>query len=142
MSTLTTKSGKSLTIKIDSTSTVKSIKNLRSRSLSVSADVDETTTADSGSFKEFIAQFLDASIDFAGKATEASDTGLVTAEILALMVAKTLIYWEWGTGVSGSPKISGQGIITSFDENSEYDSEVEFSGSIQNSGDPTFTTYA
>lgn len=142
MATLTTVSGKTLTIKIDSTSTVKSIKNLRSRSLSSTTDMVEVTTADSGTHKEYVAEFQDLTFDFAGLATEETDAGLVTSELLALKIAKTSIYWEWGTGVSGTPKITGRGTINDFSIDSEYDGEVEFSGAIQNSGDPTFTTYA
>jgi predicted secreted protein len=142
MATLTTISGKSLTLKIDTSSTVKSIKNLRSRSLSSTTDVAEITTADSGTHKEYTAEFQDLKIDFAGLATEASDAGLVTSELLALKIAKTVIYWEWGTGAASSPRITGRGIIIDFKIDSEHDGEVEFSGAIQNTGDPTFDTYS
>jgi predicted secreted protein len=142
MATLTTVSGKTLTLKIDSTSTTKSIKNLRSRSLASTTDLAEVTTADSGTHKEYVAEFQDLTIDFSGLATEASDAGLVTSELLALKIAKTVIYWEWGTGVASSPRITGRGIIQDFNIDSEYDGEVEFSGAIQNTGDPTFDTYS
>jgi predicted secreted protein len=142
MATLATIPGKSLTIKVDSTSTVKEVKNLRSRSLSSTTDMVETTTADSGTHKEYTTAFQDMTFDFAGLATEESNAGLVTSELLALKIAKTVIYWEWGTSVSGTPKISGRGIINDFGIDSEYDGEVEFSGAIQNTGDPTFSTYA
>ena len=140
MATSTTVSGKALTLKVDSTSTTKVIKNLRSRSLSSTTDMAEVTTADSGTHKEYVPEFQDGGFDFSGLATEVSDSALVTNEILALKVAKTQIYWEWGTGVAGSPRISGRGYIDDFSIDSEYDNEVEFSGHIKNTGDPTFDT--
>lgn len=142
MATLTTISGKLLTLKIDSTSTTKVIKNLRSTSWSLSQDFDEITTRDSGSFKEYAAQFLDMTIDAAGKLTNATDAALVYGEIEDLVIAKTQIYWELGTGVSGSRKVTGRGFISSFDVDSEFDAEAEFSLSIQNTGDVTVSTYA
>jgi predicted secreted protein len=141
MATLATVPGKSLTIKVDSTSTTKAIKNLRSRSLAATTDMAEVTTADSGTHKEYVPEFQDMTFDFSGLATEATDAGLVTSELLALKTAKTLIYWEWGTSVASSPRITGRGYINDFGIDSEYDGEVEFSGAIQNTGDPTFDTY-
>lgn len=142
MATLTTTSGKSLTLKVDSTSTVKVIKNIRSTSRSISQDFEESTTKDSDNFKEYEPTFQDGTMECAGLVSTATDAGLTTDELEDLMLDKTKLYYEWGTGVSGSRKVSGRCYISNFEVTAEYDGLAEFSMSLQFTGDPTVDTYA
>ena len=102
-------------------------------------DVIEVTTDDSGSYKEYKANFKDLKLDFAGIANSAA--GIQAIEDLHGQVG-TEVAWEYGDGVSGHRKISGTAILLDITEKGEKDGVIEFSGNLQNTGDPTFGTYA
>src|SRR5687768_6657785 len=131
--------GKSLTLKIGGTPTV--ITNLTSNSLSHSTDSIGVTTKDSGTHKEYKVQFQDLTLDFEGLYTSTASTQGYE-DLLTAKLAGTLITWEWGTGVTGTPKLSGSGYILTLDQDAPLDDAVTFSGSIQNTGDPAVGTYA
>lgn len=139
MATTTPTLGKSLTLRIGATPTT--ITNLTSNSLDQITDMIPVTTKASGTHKEYLPSFQDTTFSFEGIYTATASTqgyeDLDTAKR-----AGTSISWEWGTGVSGSPKLSGTGYITSLKQDAPLDGVVTFSGAIQNTGDPVSATYA
>jgi predicted secreted protein len=129
-----------MTIRVHTTSTTVAVTNLLSNDLDVNIDMEEVTTKDSGEFKEWLARFADAKLGFSGiYSSTASATGYEDLEGWAF--AKTKIFWEFGTGVAATRKISGQGYIDNVKLDAPHDGSVTFSGSIQNTGDPTVATY-
>jgi predicted secreted protein len=136
MATTTPQLGKTLTLKIGGTT----ITNLRSNSLSHTTDMIEVSTQSSGTHKEYLPSFQDLTFDFEGIYTVTASTQGYE-DLLSSKLAGTSVAWEWGTGVSGTPKLSGTGYIVSLDQDAPYDDVATFSGSIQNTGDPTSGTY-
>jgi predicted secreted protein len=132
--------GTSLPLKLGATSTTAQIVNLKSNSISLSTDTRETTTKDSGSYKEYLATRNDGQISFEGLyTTTAGATGI--EDIIGWKEAGTMIYWEIGTGTTGHPKWTGQGIVTSLDFDMPDGDNATFSGSIQTSGTITIGVY-
>jgi predicted secreted protein len=140
MATETPVFGKTLTLRIG-TPTPTVITNLTSNSLSDTTDTRETTTKQSGTHKEYLPAFQDKTLSFEGLTTH-TPTSQGLEDLRAAKAAGTIVDWEWGTGVVGTPKLTGKGIITSLDEDAPYDGDVTFSGEIQNTGDPVSSTYA
>lgn len=141
MATTATINGTDFPLKVHSTSTTAEIVNLVSNSFSLSTDIREVTTKDSGNYKEHMPVRHDATIDFEGLYhSVAAATGF--EDLLGWQTAKTMIYWELGTGVTGTPKYTGTGYITSLEVDAPDGDNTTFSGSIQNTGDITIGTYA
>lgn len=140
MATTSPLGGKPLTIRVGTTSTTTVITNLLSHSVSKSKDTREVTTKSSGTHKEYLPTFSDKTIDFSGLFTE-SATSAGYEDLETWMDAGTLVYWEEGTGVAASPKRTGTGYITSLSKDAAHDGNVEFSGTIQNTGDPVVGVY-
>jgi predicted secreted protein len=141
MATTTPSYGKELPLKIHSTSTTVQILNLQSNGISFSTDTREVTTKDSVKYREYRPTFQDATISFEGLFSAAVTTNGFE-DIIAFKDAGTEIFWEIGTGVTGTQKYTGKGYITSLDVDSPLDDNVTFSGEIQNTGDLTIGTYA
>lgn len=133
--------GTDLPLMISDTSTAVEIVNLTGNSASFTTDTREVTTKQSGTYKEYKATRNDATFDFEGLYTvTVGETGF--ADLQGWKDAGTEIYWEMGTGVTGTPKWSGRGIITALDVDAPDGDNVTFSGSIQNTGDVAIGTYA
>jgi hypothetical protein len=141
MATLDPIDGKTLTVRIVTATVATAIQNLTSNTLNDSTDVTEVTTKNSGTHKEYKPKFHDKTIDFEGLLHHTAATAGYE-DLRAAKTAKTLIEWEWGTGVSGTPKLSGNGYIVALSEVASNGEDATFSGSIQNTGDPTESTYA
>jgi hypothetical protein len=139
MATTTPQLGKLLTLRIGGTPTV--ITNLTSNSLSHVTDMIEVTSKSSGTHKEYPPSFQDLTFDFEGIYTVTASTQGYE-DLLTSKLAGTVVTWEWGTGVTGTPKLSGSGYITGLDQDAPLDDVATFSGSIQNTGDPTVGTFA
>jgi hypothetical protein len=137
MATSATVDGKSLTLRIDTTSTTVVIENLTSNDLEMSQDLRETTSKASGKFKEYQPTFADLTFSAEGLKPK-----LPTEDLKDILVDGTSLYWEWGTGVSGEEKITGRGYITGYSESASNGENATFSVDIQNTGDPTFSTYS
>ncbi|HYG02105.1 MAG TPA: phage tail tube protein [Chryseosolibacter sp.] len=143
MATVAPTDGTDLPLKISDTSTAVEIVNLVSNSTSRTTDTRGTTTKQSGTHKEYVATRHDMTHEFEGLYTTTDDASKTSFDQLdTWRRAGTVIYWEKGTGVSGTRKESGRGIIVSLDDDAPDGDNVTFSGSIQNTGDPTITTYA
>jgi predicted secreted protein len=139
MATTTPTLGKVLTLRIGATPTT--ITNLTSNSLSHTTDSINVTTKSSGTHKEYLVAFQDLTFSFEGLYTVTASTQGYE-DLLTAKLAGTAVSWEWGTGVTGTPKLSGTGYILTLDQDAPMDGAVTFSGSIQNTGDPTVGTYA
>lgn len=139
MATTTPTLGKSMVLRITGTPTV--ITNLTSNSLSFTTDMIDVTTKSSGTHKEYLPQWQDLTIDFEGIYTVTASTAGFE-DLLTSKLAGSAVSWEFGTTASGTPKWSGTGYITGLDVDAPQDDKVTFSGSIQNTGDPTVGTYA
>jgi hypothetical protein len=140
MATLDTIDGKSLTIRIVTATVATAIQNLTSNSLSDTTDMSEVTTKNSGTHKEYKPKYQDKTISFEGLLHHTAATAGYE-DLRAAKTAKTLIDWEWGTGVSGTPKLSGKGYIVSLEEDAADGEDATFSGEIQNTGDPVEGSY-
>jgi predicted secreted protein len=133
--------GKDIPLKIGSTSTTTQIINLTANSASFTTDMREVTTKDSGTYREHRPTFHDAEFGFDGLYTStASAQGF--EDLLTFKEAKTEIFWEIGSGVSGSPKWTGKGYITNLDVDFPMEDNVTFTGTVKNTGDVTVSTYA
>ena len=128
--------GKSLTVQIGSTV----ITNLTSNSLDMSTDMVEVTTKSSGTHKEYLPNFQDLTLEAEGIYTKTASS-LGYEDFLTSKLAGTSVSWVWGDGVSGAPKLSGTGYLTSLTVDAPMDDVVTFSLSIQNTGDPVNGTY-
>lgn len=132
--------GTDLPLKIADVATAVQVINLTGNSASFTTDTREVTTKNSGTYKEYKGTRNDATLDFEGLySATASATGF--EDLLTWKDARTEIYWEMGTGVSGTPKWTGRGVITALDLDAPDGDNVTFSGSIQNSGDITIASY-
>lgn len=141
MPTTSPAGGKALTLRLGLTSTATVITNLVSHSSSKSKDTREVTTKASGTHKEYLPTFSDKTFDFSGLYTDTAST-MGYEDLESAMDAGTLIYWEEGTGTSLSPKRTGTGYIVALDREAPHDGNVEFSGTIQNTGDPVVAAYS
>jgi predicted secreted protein len=114
-------------------------------SLSLSLDVTDITTKDSGSggWREIFPKTKSATISFSGlvrydeTASEDNVSGL-----LDYFDGKTLIYWVMATSTAGDVQLSGAGYITALNQTATADTEVSFDGTIEVSGAVTIGTVA
>jgi hypothetical protein len=135
--------GSDLPLKISNTSTTVQIINLVSNSTSRTTATRKVTTKQSGTHEEYKATRQDLTHDFEGYYTTTDDATKTSFDQLdEWRLDREEIYWEKGTGVSGTRKESGRGIIVSLDDDAPDAENVTFSGSIQNTGDPVISTYA
>ena len=141
MATLDPVDGKSLTIRIVTATVATAIQNLTSNSLSNTTDMSEVTTKNSGTHKEYKPKYQDKTISFEGLLHH-TEAVAGYEDLKTAKSAGSLIDWEWGTGVIGSPKLTGKGYITSLDEEAGDGEDATFSGEIQNTGDPVDGTYS
>ncbi len=143
MATDATILGQDLPLKIADDSSVLIIQNLTTNSASFVTDVIETTTKQTGSYKEYKAVRNDVTFGFEGFYSVTANAQAATfADMLGWKEAGTTINWEVGTGVASTPKWSGTGIITSLEITAQDGENVTFSGEIQNTGDITVGTYS
>ena len=102
-------------------------------SISLSLDVTDITTKDSGSggWREIFPKTKSATISFSGlvrydeTASEDNMSGL-----LGYFDGKTLIYWVMATSTTGDVQLSGAGYITALNQTATADTEVAFDGTI------------
>jgi hypothetical protein len=140
MATTAPEFGKTFTLRLGTTSTTTVITNLLSHGSKASMGTREVTTKASGTHKEYKTTFADQTFDFSGIYTStATAQGYEDMEIVK--DAGTLIFWEEGSGTTGTPKRAGTGYIVDLSRTSPHDGNVEFSGTIQNTGDPATTSY-
>jgi|TARA_R100000951_G_C2613363_1_gene171946 TP901-1 family phage major tail protein len=103
-----------------------------SASLSLSADLPDATTKDSSGFNEVIAGTRTGELSFEGLV--AYDDSNNAVEAADYLIARTKVYWEFGTSVSGDEVYSGAGFLNSVEMSAEMESPVTYSGSITVTG--------
>ncbi len=103
-----------------------------SASMSLSADLPDATTKNSSGYNEVIAGTRTGEISFEGLvAYDDSNNAIEAADYL---LARTKVYWTFGTSVSGDDVYSGAGFLNSVEMSAEMESPVSFSGSITVTG--------
>lgn len=103
-----------------------------SASLSLSADLPDATTKDSSGYNEVIAGTRTGELSFEGLvAYDDSNNAIEAADYL---LARTKVYWEFGTSVSGDDVYSGAGYLNAVEMSAEMESPVSYSGSITVTG--------
>lgn len=100
--------------------------------LTLSNDLPEATTKDSNGFQEVIAGVKSGEISFEGLiAYDDSNNAIEAADYL---LARTKVYWEFGTAASGDDVYSGAGYLNSVEMSAEMESPASYSGSITVTG--------
>lgn len=103
-----------------------------SASLSLSADLPDATTKDSSGYNEVIAGTRTGELSFEGLV--AYDDSNNAVEAADYLLARTKVYWEFGTSVTGDEVYSGAGYLNAVEMSAEMESPVTYSGSITVTG--------
>lgn len=140
MATTATIDGKDLPLKVGSTSSTTKITNLIGNSANFTTGKRKTTSKDSGTYEEYKMTRNDLTFPFRGWYTKTVSTSGFE-DLLTWKDAGTEIYWEMGSGTPTEPKWTGRGFVEELTIDSEDSETVEFSGTIQNTGDPTYGVY-
>ena len=98
----------------------------------MSADLPDATTKDSSGYNEVIAGTRTGELSFEGLV--AYDDSNNAIEASDYLLARTKVYWEFGTSVSGDEVYSGAGFLNSVEMSAEMESPVSYSGSITVTG--------
>jgi hypothetical protein len=115
--------GTDLLLKVSSTDGAEAnIGHTTSCTISLSNDLPEATTKDSGGFQEVIAGVRSGEISFEG------------------LLARTKLFFEFGTAATGDQLYSGAGFLSSLEVSAEMESPVTYSGSITITGTITAAT--
>tara|TARA_R100000231_G_scaffold15402_3_gene16393 strand:- start:15798 stop:16220 length:423 start_codon:yes stop_codon:yes gene_type:complete len=109
-----------------------------SATLSLSADLPDATSKDSSGFNEVIAGTRTGEISFEGLV--AYDDANNAIEAADYLIARTKLFWTFGTTASGDKIYKGSGFLSSVEMSAEMESPVTFSGSITVTGAITTAT--
>jgi|TARA_Y100000289_G_C3930015_1_gene155798 TP901-1 family phage major tail protein len=109
-----------------------------SATLSLSADLPDATSKDSSGFNEVIAGTRTGEISFEGLV--AYDDANNAIEAADYLIARTKLFWTFGTAASGDKIYKGSGFLSSVEMSAEMESPVTFSGSITVTGAITTAT--
>ena len=128
--------GKNFNIEIDGVDLAHAISNGQD----VNTDMDEVTNKDSSTYKEFLPTWNDLTIDFEAKLR--IDIAGGTAGYVILQTAhhtQAQVAYIQGTATSGDHEFAGNAYISNIALTADNTSYVNFTGSLQNTGDPTFS---
>lgn len=103
-----------------------------SASLSLSADLPDATTKDSSGYNEVIAGTRTGEISFEGLIAYDDSNNVI--EAADYLLARTKIFWEFGTEETGDAVYSGAGFLNSVEMSAEMESPASYSGSITVTG--------
>ena len=133
MATIGVFNGTNLILKFHSTSGSEvAIGHSTAATLSLSADLPDATTKDSSGYNEVIAGTRTGEISFEGLvAYDDSNNAIEAADYL---LARTKVYWTFGTAETGDAVYSGAGYLNSVEMSAEMESPVSYSGSITVTG--------
>lgn len=123
---------------IDDGGTLATQGHTTSATLTLSNDMPEATTKDSGGFQEVIAGVISGEISFEGLV--AYDDGQGVDEISTSLLGRSKVDWSLSTGVTGDTIYSGEGFISSVEVSAEMESPVSYSGTITITGTITQDT--
>lgn len=120
--------GTNLLIKVEGTA----IAHTTSCSLSISQDIADATTKNSGGFSEGISGLRSGEISFDGLVNYASAAN--AEELVDFVLNRTIITCVFGTSASGDVIYTAEGFIASIEQSAEMEAAVTFSGSITLTG--------
>lgn len=125
--------GTNLLLKFHSSQgSIATIGHSTSASMSLSADLPDATTKDSSGYNEVIAGTRTGEISFEGLvAYDDSNNAIEAADYL---IARTKLFWSFGTAASGDAVYSGTGFLSSVEMSAEMESPVTYSGTITITG--------
>ena len=109
-------------------------------SLTLSNDLPEATTKDSGGFAEHIAGLRSGEISFEGLVSYTDSQNV--KEISELLLNRTKIDWSLATTTAGDQVLSGEAFLSSVEISGEMESPVTYSGSLTVTGTITSGTVA
>lgn len=113
-------------------------------SMSITHDLPDATTKDSGGFSEVISGLRSFEISFDGLVdyTDEGNSKQNVDTILALITGRNKVDFSFGTATVGDEVISGEGFIASLEISAEMESSVTYSGTITGTGSLTVATNA
>lgn len=131
--------GTDLLLKVSSTDgTEANIGHTTSCTISLSNDLPTATTKDSSGFQEVIAGVISGEISFEGLVDYTDSQN--AAELADFLLARTKLYFEFGTSTTGDQLFEGAGYLNSLEVSAEMESPVTYSGSITITGAITAST--
>lgn len=101
--------------------------------LSISHDIADATTKDSGGWSEGISGLRSGEISFDGLVDYADANSVI--DLIGLVTARTMVTCVFGTATAGDTIYTAQGFIASIEQSGEMEAAVTFSGSITLTGD-------
>tara|TARA_R110001632_G_scaffold230183_1_gene367301 strand:+ start:1231 stop:1641 length:411 start_codon:yes stop_codon:yes gene_type:complete len=120
--------GTNLLLKVEDTT----VGHTTSCTLSISQDLPEATTKDSGGWQEVISGVRNGEISFEGL-VDYSDTANAI-ELADYIINRTIVTCVFGTTESGDSIYTAEGFISSIEQSAEMESPVSYSGSITLTG--------
>lgn len=112
-------------------------------SLTITHDLPDATTKDSGGYAEVISGLRSFEISFDGLVDYTDDGTSQNADTIALLInGRNKVDFSFGTATSGDQLITGEGFISSLEVSAEMESAVTYSGSITGTGSLTFADNA
>lgn len=113
-------------------------------SMSITHDLPDATTKDSGGFSEVISGLRSFEISFDGLVdyTDDGNSKQNVDTILALITGRNKVDFSFGTATTGDEVISGEGFIASLEISAEMESAVTYSGTITGTGSLSVATNA
>lgn len=131
--------GTDLLLKVSSTDgTEANIGHTTSCTISLSNDLPTATTKDSAGFQEVIAGVISGEISFEGLVDYTDSQN--AAELGDFLLARTKLFFEFGTAETGDQLYEGAGFLNSLEVSAEMESPVTYSGSITITGSITSST--
>ena len=109
-------------------------------SMSLSHDLPEVTTKDSGGWTEIISGVRGGEISFEGLVNHESSANV--DEIIGYITGRTKVDWSFGTSTSGDTVYSGEGYISASSISADAESPVTFDGTITITGAISSSTNA
>lgn len=106
--------------------------------LSVSSNNFETTSKDSGGWRELAYGLREATITMEGNIDFAATTGYET--IMNAFLNRTVLTVEFGTTVTGDEKYSGSFLVESLEQNDDMEDVATFTATLALSGALTAAT--
>lgn len=108
-----------------------------SATLSLSNDLPEATSKDSSGFAEHIAGVISGELSFEGLIVYDESSAQNVIDASDYLIARTKVYWEFGTDSTGDNFYHGAGFLNSVEHSAEMESPASYSGSITVTGSIT-----
>lgn len=120
--------GTDLLIKVEGTT----IGHTTSCSLSITHDLPDATTKDSGGWQEVISGLRSAEVSFDGLIDYSDDAN--ANELVDYVINRTQVTVVFGTATSGDVIYTAEGYIASIEQSAEMEAAISYSGTITITG--------